>query len=133
VGRGAKIGKPTKNDFEDSLSLRQTSLCFVCRSEQPGRTVRILRAPWHTQPSLGDISDQLTARRSPAFESEELSYRRSSRPSSSSEIPDTVPVSCPVSVKKTGLLKALAKTGCAVSVNVRTPDAFRKRPVPPLI
>ena len=100
--------------------------------EQPGRTVLILRAPWHAQRPLGDISDRLTVCRSPAFESEALSYRRSSRPSSSSAIPDTVPVSCPVSVKKTGLLKASAKTGCAVSVNVRRPDASRKRPVPPL-
>ena len=58
---------------------------------------------------------------------------QSSRSSLSMFTPKTVPVSCPVSVKKTGLFEASAKIGCAVSVNVRTPVASRKRPVPPLI
>ena len=47
--------------------------------------------------------------------------------------PETVPVNWPVTAKKTGLFKASAKTGTVVSVNVRVPDAFLKRPVPPVI
>jgi hypothetical protein len=37
-----------------------------------------------------------------------------------------------VAAKKTGLLKASANTGTIVSVNVRRPVAFWKRPVPPV-
>jgi hypothetical protein len=47
--------------------------------------------------------------------------------------PETVPVNSPVAAKKTGLLEASANTGDTVSVKDRTPDAFLKRPVPPVI
>ena len=47
--------------------------------------------------------------------------------------PKTVPVNSPVDAKKTGLLEASANTGTTVSVNVTVPDAFWKRPVPPVI
>ena len=60
------------------------------------------------------------------------SYCRSSWRSASRATPETVPVNSPVAAKKTGLFLASANTGTAVSVNVRVPDAFLKRPVPPV-
>ena len=61
------------------------------------------------------------------------SYCRSSWRSASLATPETVPVNSPVAANKTGLLRASANTGTTVSVNVRTPDASLKRPVPPVI
>jgi hypothetical protein len=61
------------------------------------------------------------------------SYCRSSWRSASLATPETVPVNFPVAAKKTGLLRASANTGTTVSVNLRTPDASLKRPVPPVI
>ena len=62
-----------------------------------------------------------------------FSYRRPSWRSASAATPETIPVNSPVEAKKTGLLEASANTGSTVSVKVRTPDAFLKRPVPPVI
>jgi hypothetical protein len=39
----------------------------------------------------------------------------------------------PVAAKKTGLFEATDNTGRIVSVDVRVPDAFLKRPVPVVI
>jgi hypothetical protein len=61
------------------------------------------------------------------------SYWGSSWWSASLATPETVPVNSPAAAKKTGLFMASAKTGDTVSVNERTPDAFLKRPVPPVI
>jgi hypothetical protein len=60
-------------------------------------------------------------------------YWLSSWRSASLVSPETVPVNSPVEAKKTGLFVASANTGTTVSVNERTPDAFLKRPVPPVI
>ena len=60
-------------------------------------------------------------------------YCQSSRRSASLPNPETFPVISPVAAKKTGLLRASANIGTTVSVNVRTPEASLKRPVPPVI
>ena len=58
------------------------------------------------------------------------SYRRSSWRSSSVATPEIVPVIAPVTVKKMNLP---GTTGATVMVNVTSlPDAFLKRPVPPV-
>jgi hypothetical protein len=61
-----------------------------------------------------------------------FSYCRPSCPSPPAT-PETVPVNSPVEAKKTGFPKASANTGTTISVKVRLPDAFLKRPVPPVI
>jgi hypothetical protein len=61
------------------------------------------------------------------------SYCRSSWRSASLATPETVPVNSPVAAKKTGLPRASANTGTTVSVNLSSPDASLKRPVPPVI
>jgi hypothetical protein len=77
-------------------------------------------------------SSHLRARRAGA-RAYAFPYCGSSSRSSSAATLETVPVICPVSAKKTGLLEASANTGFDISVNVRMPDAFLKRPVPPVI
>jgi hypothetical protein len=60
-------------------------------------------------------------------------YCRSLCWSSSVSAPETIPVKFPVEVKKTGVPEASANTGITVSEKVSVPDAFLKRPVPPVI
>jgi hypothetical protein len=51
-------------DLLFSCSYRRATHRAARWREQPGRTVRILRAPWHAQRLLRDISARLTVRRS---------------------------------------------------------------------
>lgn len=60
-----------------------------------------------------------------------FSYCRSSCPSPLAT-PETVPVIVPVGAKKTGLPNLSNNTGTFNSVKVRKPDAFLKRPAPPV-
>ena len=46
---------------------------------------------------------------------------------------EAVPLTSPVTEKRTGLPVSSARTGTTAMVNVTEPDAFLKRPVPPVI
>jgi len=61
------------------------------------------------------------------------SYRHSSLRSSSMATPKIDPSNVPVFVKSLALLSAASTTGVNVEFKVRAPDAFLKRPVPPVI
>jgi hypothetical protein len=116
------------------LSIRSLRGCVIARLAivfaRDGPSVGCFVAPLTSWPPPHCVFDRSRERN----DQERISfYWLSSWVSASLVTPETVPVNSPVAAKKTGLCKASANTGTDVSVNVSVPDAFLKRPVPPVI
>ena len=127
-----------ENKYAAAARLPAGGPAWISRGTQPApleiNAGHMFRSyPWARYGDSADLKNTLAR----AIESA-VSFQPDRRPRQSRyglELPplEIVPVNSPVSVKKTGLLKASPNMGVAVSVSVRTPDAPWKRPVPPVI